>query len=312
MESEKLSVEISIVSPVYMAEAILPELIERLNAALESLFVTYEIVLVDDCSPDNSWSIIQNFCQHDTRIKGIRLSRNFGQHHAITAGLDYVTGKWIVVMDCDLQDRPEEIPNLYKEASDEVMIVFARRKLREDSVQKKFYSQFFYLIFNLLSGLNQDGRIANFGIYNYKVIEVVQSMREPFRAFAPMVKWVGFTSRTIDVVHSQRHSGKSSYSLLKSMDLAINIALTYTDKPLRFAVKFGFVISLLSIIFACYNIVLYWNKQITVIGYTSLIVSIWFLSGLLIMMLGIVGLYVGKTFEASKKRPIYIIEKRTF
>lgn len=304
--------KISVISPVYKAERIVEELVRRLIFELGKITNEFEIILVEDGSPDASWEIIEKACATDKRIKGIRLSRNFGQHNAITAGLDVSNGEWIVVMDCDLQDRPEEIINLYNEVNKGYDIVFAKRFGRKDGLIKRCSSKFFYKVFSYLSGINQDGTIANFGIYSRKVIDSINSMREPMRSFSSMTRWVGFKKTAINVLHSGRYEGKTSYNWGKLINLALDIALAYSDKPLRLAVKIGFFISFFSGLFAVYNIIAHYMGKITVTGYTSLIVSIWFLSGLIIFILGIVGLYIGKTFEGIKKRPLYLIDEKTF
>jgi polyisoprenyl-phosphate glycosyltransferase len=304
--------KLSIVSPVYRAEHIVDELVRRISLAAGEITQDYEIVLVEDCGPDNSWQKIEENAQKDSRVKGIKLSRNFGQHHAITAGLDQCTGDWVVVMDCDLQDRPEEIPALYLKAQEGYDIVFARRVNRMDSFIKKQTSALFYRVFSYLSGVPQDGTIANFGIYSKKVVAAINSMREPMRAFSPMARWVGFSKTAIDVKHDERFEGSTSYNWSRLINLALDIALAYSDKPLRMVIKTGFVISSLAILFALYNVYLHFSGAIRVSGFASLIVSIWFLSGLIIFILGIVGLYIGKTFDGIKNRPLYLIDKKTF
>lgn len=204
--------KLTIVSPVYKAHNITNELIRRIIKSVEEITTDYEIILVDDACPDNSWEEIEKAALTNPKIKGIKLSRNFGQHYAITAGLDHATGDWVVVMDCDLQDQPEEIPNLYNKAIEGYDIVFARRVRRKDSFFKKVNSQIFYKIFSYLSGIKQDGTVANFGIYSNKVIGAVKQIREPMRAFTPMVKWVGFNTSAIEVDHSERYIGKTSYN----------------------------------------------------------------------------------------------------
>jgi dolichol-phosphate mannosyltransferase len=141
---------------------------------------------------DNSWAKICEESAKDPRVVGIKLSKNFGQHHAITAGLDYAKGEWIVVMDCDLQDQPEEIVSLYNKAKEGYDIVLAQRVQRQDTLRKRMGSKLFYSLFSYLSGIKQDGSVANFGIYHAKVIRAITQLREPMRAFAPMVHWVGF------------------------------------------------------------------------------------------------------------------------
>jgi polyisoprenyl-phosphate glycosyltransferase len=242
----------------------------------------------------------------NNRIKGIRLSKNFGQHHAITAGLDKSKGDWVIVMDCDLQDRPEEIIRLYNEAQNGYEIVFARRTLRQDNTIKKLSSKLFFKVFSYLSGIQQDGTISNFGIYSRKAINAISSLREPMRAFSPMARWVGFKKTAIDVTHAERYEGKTSYSWSKLIDLGLDIAIAYSDKPLKLAVKLGLSISLLALLYTIYNLYAYFTGIIKVPGFASIIISIWFLAGLIIFILGIVGLYIGKTFEGIKNRPIYI------
>lgn len=306
------SMKLSIVSPVYRAERIVDELVKRIKVAAEQLTTDYEIILVEDCGPDNSWAQIEKNAAIDRRVKGIKLSRNFGQHHAITAGLDACTGDWVVVMDCDLQDRPEEIVQLYQKALEGYDIVFARRVNRQDSFIKKQTSKLFYKVFSYLSGIPQDDTIANFGIYSKKVIAALNLMREPMRAFSPMARWVGFNKVALDVKHDERFEGSSSYNWGKLINLALDIALAYSDKPLRVVIKTGFVISSLAIFYALLNVYLYFVGVIHVTGFASLIISIWFLSGLIIFILGIVGLYIGKTFDGIKNRPLYLVDKKTY
>lgn len=303
---------ITVVSPVYKSDKIIPELIRRLHSSLSEITSDYEIILVEDGSPDDCWQEIQRACIADNRVKGIKLSRNFGQHHAITAGLDHAKGDWIVVMDCDLQDRPEEIPNLYKMVQDNYDIVFARRIYRQDSFIKRQTSKLFYVLFSYLSGIPQDGTIANFGIYSRKVIDAINSMREPMRAFSPMARWVGYNKTSIEIQHDIRYEGKTSYSWSKLINLALDIALAYSDKPLRMVIKTGLVISGLAIVFAIFNAYLYFKGVIYVTGFASLIISIWFLGGLVIFILGIIGLYLAKVFDGIKSRPLYLVDKKTF
>lgn len=301
--------KLSIVSPVYQAELILDELVERIKKSVPSAFNQCEIILVDDGSQDNSWMKIENLSLVHPEIIGIKLSRNFGQHYAITAGLDHATGDWIVVMDCDLQDQPEEISRLFDRACEGYDIVLARRNERKDSFFKRQFSRLFYRTLAYLSGSEQDETIANFGIYSKKVTEQVKQLRESIRYFPTMIKWVGFRSSKINVAHAGRAQGNSNYNFRKMLNLALDIMLAFSDKPLRLTVKFGILVALTSFAFAVYTLILYVTGNIKVLGYASLITSIWFLSGCILITLGIVGLYVGKTFEGVKNRPIYIIDK---
>jgi len=300
---------LSIVSPVYNAEKIIPVLVERIESSIRKITTDYEIILVEDCGPDSSWGVIENIAKTNPKIIGIKLSRNFGQHYAITAGLDHAKGDWVVVMDCDLQDQPEEIEKLYKKAQEGFDIVLARRFDRKDRFFKKLFSKIFYRTLGYLTGSEQDETVANFGIYSRNVVNAVVSMRESIRYFPTMVKWVGFKSTKVNVEHDDRNEGKSSYNLKRLINLALDIILAYSDKPIRLLIKTGLFISVISVLVAFIYFIKWLKGDVLVLGYTSLIISIWLLSGIILSTLGIIGLYVGKTFEGVKNRPIYIIKK---
>jgi dolichol-phosphate mannosyltransferase len=299
---------ISIVSPVYRADKIVENLVTEIQAVMRQLNLTYEIILVDDRSPDDSWNVMKSLSARNENIKSIRLSRNFGQHYAITAGLDYAKGDWIIVMDCDLQDKPEEIKKLYNHAILGFDIVLAARENRQDGFFKRTLSKVFYKILSYLSGAKFDYRVANFGIYSKRVINAVNQYREPIRYFPGLIQIVGFKSSTVLISHGLR-DGKSSYSFGRLFKLALDVVLAYSDKPLRIIIKLGIYVSLLSFSYVGFSLWQWYNGLILVPGYTSLIASVWFLSGVLIFTLGVIGLYLGKIFEAVKFRPIYIVGK---
>lgn len=301
--------KISVVVPVYGALDDLPELVARVQAALEKITDHFEILLIDDCGPGDAWCEISKLKEKHGCIRGIRLSRNFGQHYAITAGLDHVSGEWVIIMDCDLQDVPEEIPNLYRKAQEGYDIVLASRANRQDTFFKRSSSKAFYQILSYLTGVKYDSSVANYGIYHHKVINSIVSMRESVRYFPAMVKWVGFRCTSIKVKHAAREAGKSSYNVSRLLRLALDIILAFSDKPIRLTVILGVVISFTSLIFALITMIRYFLGEILVVGYASLIVSIWFLAGVIIAILGVIGLYLGKTFEGVKNRPIYIIDE---
>jgi glycosyltransferase involved in cell wall biosynthesis len=303
--------KLSIVSPVYRAELVLDELVERISANIPNDFTDYEIILVDDYSPDKSWEKIVELSGKNSNVHGFKLSRNFGQHYAITAGLNQVTGDFIVVLDCDLQDQPEEIPKLYEKAKQGFEIVLARRYNRQDSFFKKLFSRLFYKTLGYLTGSEQDETVANFGIYSKKVINEVVNLPEKIKYFPTMVKWVGFTTAYVNVEHASRKEGKSNYSIKKLLNLALDIVLAYSDKPLRLIIKFGLLIAVVSFMLVIYSVYSKITGHFSVSGYASLLASIWFLSGCILTTLGVVGLYIGKTFEGVKNRPSYIIEKKT-
>lgn len=302
------NIHLSIVSPVYRAEKVVETLVERIEKSISDISSNYEIILVEDGGPDNSWNEIRKIAKKNPKVKAIKLSRNFGQHYAITAGLDYAKGEWVVVMDCDLQDQPEEIPKLYKKALEGYDVVLARRFQRKDSFYKRVSSALFYRTLGYLTASDFDETVANFGVYNKKVVSAFCTMKESIRVFPIMVKWLGYNTVHVNVEHAKRLEGKSSYNFRRLMNLALDIILAYSDKPLRIITKFGFILSISSFLFAGITILRYFTGQIKVDGYTSLIFSIWFLSGIIILTLGIIGLYVGKIFDGVKGRPIYAID----
>lgn len=301
--------KISIVSPVYRAENIIDELVRQIIDNVEPLTSDFEIILVNDASPDHSWLKIKKICRKDSRIKGINLSRNFGQHYAITAGLNYVSGKWIIVMDCDLQDRPDELSNLYTKALEGWDIVYARRVERLDSFWKRMSSRVFHWVYSYLSDSKSDQTIANFGIYNKKVIQEYNKMTEKARSFPSLITYLGFKATAIDVAHSERYEGKSSYTLSKLIKLTVDVLISNSTKPLLLTVQFGFIVAFISVLLALYNVIAYFTGINLVHGYTTTIFSIWFVGGMTIFVLGIVGLYIGKIFEEVKNRQLFIIDE---
>jgi dolichol-phosphate mannosyltransferase len=301
---------LSVIIPTYRCSHSIKELADRLIKTITGITKNFEIIFINDASPDSDWEVIKILTQNDHRIKGINLSRNFGQHYAITAGLVNASGDWIVIMDGDLQDRPEEIPNLYNKALQGFDIVLAQRVKRQDSFFKRLSSTVFYKAFSYLTETDQDDSVANFGIYKKSVIQAVLSMNDSIKFFPTMVQWVGFNKAYLPVQHNKRDKGGSSYTLKNLFHLAFDNLIAFSNKPLRLVVKFGFLIVTISILAASFFLIKYLNGNIAVLGYSSLIISIWFLSGIIIMILGIVGIYVGKTFEKVKDRPTYIIKEK--
>ena len=300
---------ISIVSPVYRAEKILPILVSEINLVMERIGEDYEIILVDDRSPDNSWEVMKVLSSQNPKIKSIRLSRNFGQHSAIFAGLTKAKGDWVVVMDCDMQDQPKEIAKLYKKALEGYDIVLGQRENRKDKFLKKLSSKLFYKVFNYLSGANFDNNVANFGIYHQKTIKSILDMGDYVKFFSLFINWIGFKSVSIPIEHGEREEGKSTYSVGRLFKQAFNVIISFSDKPLRLFINFGLSISILSFVLGIYYLYLSITHKITQPGFSSLILSIWFLSGIIISCIGIVGVYLGKTFDQAKGRPTFIIDE---
>lgn len=299
--------EISIVSPIYKGEKMLAELVSRIETAVSTFTDDYEIILSNDCSPDNSWDVIEKICAKDKKVKGINLSRNFGQPYAVTAGLSKASGNWVVVMDCDLQDRPEEIPNLYYKAKEGWDVVLARRIERQDKFLKRMSSVAFHAVYDYLSGVKSDNAVGNYGIYCKRIIEEYVKIPEYSRSFSTLILTLGFKKTSIDVKHAERAEGTSSYTLSRLLKLTFDIVIANSNKPLRLAVTWGFIMSVISFILAMYNVLARFVGFIDVPGYTFTVFSIWFTSGLQLSMFGIVGLYIGKIFDQVKGRPNYIV-----
>ncbi len=300
MTSEN-ALDISVVIPVYGSDEILRELYERVVEVMQKISASFEIIFVNDASPDKAWEVIRGLAAADNRVRGINLSRNFGQYPAMTAGLKASKGDWVVVMDCDLQDQPEEIEHMYRKAQEGYDVVVGSRQERHDSLLRRSVSRCFYATLSYLSDRFQDRTSANFGLYRRCVIDAVLSLPEHMRYFSVMVRWVGFRTTSIPVKHAKRAGGKSGYSLLKLAGLAMDIILAYTEKPLRFIIKFG---ALITVISGVYLIVVTMSSNDLL---KFILGTLWFVFGLLSIMLGIIALYLGKAFDEGKRRPIYIV-----
>ena len=301
--------DLSIVSPVYMGEKMLEELVRRIHEAVRPLTSDYEIVLVNDCSPDASWKKITEICTKDKQVKGINLSRNFGQPYAITAGLSYAKGDYVAVIDCDLQNKPEDLPAMYRKALEGYDIVSARRVVREDTFLKRMSSAVFHRVYDFLSGFETDKTVAEFGIYSQKIVRVYCSIPEYSRSFVELIHTLGFKKATVDVLHDHRLEGKSSYNLYRLLKLSFNSIISNSNRPLYIAVSLGLMMSLLSFMMAIYNIFAKFIGLNEVVGYTSTIFSIWFVGGILLFMMGVLGLYIGKIFDQVKGRPVFIVSE---
>lgn len=301
---------ISVVTPVYCAEKILPELARRLVGSLSKITRDFEIILVNDASPQNDWEVIRVLAKKERRIRGICLSRNFGQHHAITAGLASCRGEWVVVMDCDLQDQPEEIGKLYAKAKEGFDVVFARRVLRRDGFFKRMRSRLFYKVYDYFTGGEYDATVANFSVVRRTVIDNLLLMGEQTRNYPLSVRWLGFRTSYVDVEHAPRFEGKTSYSMRKLLKLSVDSIVSQSNKPLELSIKFGFFISACSLVYAARIFYRAAVHGIPVLGWPSVIVSIWFIGGMLFANLGIVGLYLGRVFNEAKGRPLFVVRER--
>lgn len=303
-------VELSVVTPVYKAAECLEALYQRLVDVLERTVDQFEIVMVNDASPDDSWHVIEDLARRDRRVRGINLSRNFGQHCAITAGLEHARGDWVVVMDCDLQHKPEDIARLYESALRGHDIVLVRRLRRHDSLMKKLTSRAFTILYNTLTDFKIDPTISAYSIISRRVVEALRSMPEGGRSYILMLHWVGFDVGYIDSEHGRRFAGRSAYDFARSINFAIDSIASQSNRPLRLSIQFGFLLSIASLLYAAWLVVRYFLFGVAVAGWTSAMVSMFFLSGLLFANIGVLGLYLGKVFDEAKRRPLYVVKGR--
>jgi dolichol-phosphate mannosyltransferase len=237
------------------------------------------------------------------------LSRNFGQHNAIVAGLERASGDWVVVMDADLQDLPEDIPRLLDQALLGYDQVVGRRTSRVDSRFKRITSLWFWKLYRMLTGENVDPGIGNFGIYSREVIQSICAMKEQHKAFGLMALWVGFRRGEITVEHAKRHSGKSEYTMGKMLRLAANGVISHSERLLYFTSALGAVLVLTSAAFGAFLIFSHLGRNESPSGWLSIITALIFSSGIVISSIGILALYIGQIFSQTKARPIYLVSE---
>ncbi len=300
--------DISVVVPVYGCDGTLIKLHERLSAAMAQIPASFELILIDDCGPGRPWELINELAQVDPRVIGLKLSRNFGQHSAIMAGVDTARGNWVVIMDCDLQDRPEEIPRLWAKAQEGHDIVVGRRVERQDGLLKRRSSRFFWWFFAYMTEQESDATQASFGIYSRKVVDVVKKLPEQPRIFPLLVRWAGFEIMPLAIEHGKRTAGKSSYNLSRRLSLAMSAIVSYSNKPLKIFIQFGFLMAFIAFCYGALLFIRYFFFDYIVPGWTSVMVSLYFLSGILLLGMGVLGVYIGRIFNQVKERPLYVVK----
>ena len=302
---------LSIVIPLLDESSLVKELVKRVQNNVELISNNYEVILIDDGSQDETWEKIQIESMSNPKIKGIKLSRNFGHHYAITAGLHSALGNWVIVMDGDLQDRPEVIPELFKKAKEGFDVVFVSRQNRPEGIFYRAAQKIFYELLKLLSGMEFDSTHANFSIISRKVVDAFKSFPEHARFYGSTITWLGFKKVSINADHGIRYSGKPSYTFKKRIKLAFDIVISFSEKPLRMAIVLGISMSIISLVTALWIILKSLSVGFLVSGWASIMVAMFFLSGIFLIFMGIIGIYVGEIFRQVKNRPLYIVEKRT-
>ena len=301
--------EISVVIPVYGCPEALEPLYDRLKATLEQLVKSFEIIMVNDACPKGSWDEIRKICMKDDRVTGINLSRNFGQIHATNAGIEKSEGEYLVLMDCDLQDRPEGIADLYKEINKGYDVVFVKRKERKDSFLVKALSKLFYKIYNYFVDGYYDGEIGNFCIVRRKIVDEYKKIDDYNKSFTTTLAWMGYNSTVIEIESDKRYEGNSGYTLRKKINLAIDMITSQSNKPLKSLMACGVILVGISIIYILYKSISNFFGNETPDGWTSLFAAILFIGGIQIVSIGGVGIYIGNIFNQTKGRPEYLIKE---
>jgi polyisoprenyl-phosphate glycosyltransferase len=300
-------VELSVVVPVYGCADCLRALHGRLTAALRSLALPYELVFVDDGSTDDGYAVLQELADEDEAVVVLKLSRNFGQHAAITAGVAHASGSWIVVMDCDLQDPPEAIPELHRLALAGHDIVYTRRVGRKHSLARRGASAAYFRTLNAILSTELSADYANFSIVSRKVADAFLDVNDVDRHYLMILNWLGFRSTVLPVPQEERYAGRSSYTLASLVRFAFAGLFFQTTTLLRWIIYAGFLISAVGAGLAVFFVVNYFTTAHHYPGWTSLGVLLLLLGGFIIVTTGLTGLYIGKIFTQVKGRPLYVV-----
>jgi dolichol-phosphate mannosyltransferase len=303
---------LSVAIPVHDEESVLPELLVRLRAVLDTLpGGPHEMLFVDDGSTDRTFDLLEEAAREDSRIMAISLSRNFGHQAAITAALDQVTGTAVVVMDGDLQDVPEAIPQFVEKYQQGFDVVYAQRVRRKEPLLLRICYFVFYRMMAKLSDIQLPLDSGDFGLMSRRVVDQVKTMPEHHRYLRGMRSWVGFRQTGLAVERAERHSGRSKYSVMRLLRLAFDGIFAFSIMPIRAAALFGALVIFLSTLYVAYSLYakLFLHKSPQ--GFTALIVAVTFLSGVVLFFLGVIGEYVGRIYEETKARPQYIVGRMT-
>ncbi len=301
--------KISVVLPIYNEQDTIPELYERLSRSLTNDFPEFlqEIVFVDDGSRDQSPLLLRKLSETDSAVKSIIFSRNFGHHIAISAGLDYATGDYVVIMDSDLQDEPESIITLYTKLCQGYDVVYAQRMNKKFGLIKRLTSKFFLKCMTFLINEKIDINTTIFRIMTKQVVEEVRRIRENQRYVVGIIGWVGFKHISVPVEHGMRKYGETKYPFFKQVKLASNAIFSFSEYPLRLITFLGFAFTGISFCLAGSIVMRYFFNQTSVLGWTSLIATVLFMGGIQLCVLGIMGEYLGRLYIEVKKRPLYVV-----
>ncbi len=303
---------LSVVIPVFNEEEVLPETYRRLTEVMEGLSEPYELIFVNDGSRDRSPEILDRLAREDPRVRVIHFSRNFGHQAAITAGMDYARGEAVIVIDADLQDPPEVIPEMVARWREGYEVVYGKRAGREgETFFKRFTASFFYRFLRAVTEIDIPLDTGDFRLVDRKVVEVMKLLREKNRFIRGLIAWVGFRQVALEYVRHKRFAGTTKYPLRKMLKLAWDGITAFSHKPLKVAAYFGFALSLLSFLYLLVIVVSKLLGKSTIPGWASLAVINLFFSGVILVILGIMGEYLGRIYDEAKNRPLYIVDRVT-
>jgi glycosyltransferase involved in cell wall biosynthesis len=298
----------SIVIPVYDEEASLPELVRRLTPVLDRLDGPAEAILVDDGSRDRSAVLMEAIHREDPRFKVLRLSRNFGHQVAISAGLDVAGGEAVVVMDADLQDPPEVVPDLVKRWREGYDVVYAlREERRDESWFKRATATVFYRLLRRLTDIEIPANAGDFRLIDRRALEAFRALPETQRFVRGMFAWVGFNQGSVSYVRPGRFAGETKYPFRRMLRLAKDAIISFSEVPLRLALQLGFLVSVGSFGVGVFAIVAKLSGSYTVSGWTSMTVVVAFVGGIQLMVLGVIGEYIARINYEVKRRPLYLV-----
>jgi polyisoprenyl-phosphate glycosyltransferase len=300
-------VELSVVVPVYRCETCLRPLYERLRKSVGEVTDSWELIFIDDRSPDSAWSTLVELAGRDPRVRAVRLSRNFGQHAAITAGLAKSTGRWTAVLDCDLQDPPEQIPRFYAKAQEGFDVVMSRRSRRRQSGLRRIGGYLYTRLRNALLSIDVDTNLSTLSVLSRDVVDAFLKVGDRDRHFVLILHWLGFERITLEIPHAERESGESSYTLRGLLRMGLDGMFFQTTKLLRWIVYAGLGVAMMSFLLAV-AIVLFYIVANPLPGWTSLVLLILGLAGILLISMGVTSLYIGRIFEQVKDRPLYVVD----
>ncbi len=303
--------KVSIIVPMYYEEEVVKECYNRLRNVLANITeYKYEIIFINDGSKDKTLSILEEIAKLDKNVKVISFSRNFGHQCAVTAGLQYVTGDAIVIIDADLQDPPELIPEMLKLWEDGNEVIYGKRKSRDgESKFKLLTASMFYKTLNALSDVDIPKDTGDFRLVDRKVVDVINALPEHNKFLRGLFSWVGFKQTPFEYERKERYAGKTKYPLKKMLKLAQDGIFSFSTKPLKIVGTMGIIsiaISVIVLIYAILSYVFNWNNLTA--GWTSLMVTMTFLSGMILISLWMIGEYIGRIYDETKRRPQYIIE----